>query len=735
MAVPYNRGWLLAVMVMLIFCLWFFCSDAKALYDIHNTGDSDVYGLSGEDVRPAIGIEFGTVSAIANYDHAYSLFGDGGNVEISGDFGVDGIIYAEAGNDYAYCLSSSDSITTGDIGGTITARAGNDYASGLSCFSGSITTGAISGTIIAETVNNTVNGLYCANGSIITGDIDGTITATAGTNSASGLECIDSITTGDINGTITVTAGTNGAIGLRSFNDPMAIGDINGTITVTAGTYSAVGFYSGYGPMTTGDIDGTIAVEAGDDNAVSLYNQGTSITTGSIRGTISANAGGDFAYGILSYGPIDVTVDGGVVSAIAGTGLNVAAIQSGKNLGGPLITQDADDLVEIVSGSTIIGDIDLAMYGTDEDILTLSGVNMNSTTLDYDIKNIETINITGGQWYINGTIYTSTNGIEMTGGILSGTGTLGSLSVISGTLAPGSSIGTTTVNGNLAMYTGSTLEIEIDNSGNSDKLVVTGDVDITGGTVKPISTETITDSQEYTIVEAQSVAGKFDAVDTALFSTTLSNPVVGADYRADSILLKIFPRRFDDPDIATTDNQRAVGSALQNIADGGGNVITTLLQQLVSPAEVRGAYDQLCGPSRPSLAPITAAGTTVFTGTVSDRLHNTHGGVSHGFSNGPLLAMARPVDSIGMATTYDVTPIGYTFALGNGTGTFADQKWGFWGKGYGVFGDRETEGGAPGYHYTVYGTGFGLDYQCTDKLLVGVTSGYSDGNVEYSSSR
>ncbi len=72
-----------------------------------------------------------------------------------------------------------------------------------------------------------------------------------------------------------------------------------------------------------------------------------------ISGTIDANAGGDYAYGILSYGPMDVTVDGGTISAIANGGTNFAAIQSGEISGGALITQNADDMVEIVAGSTI----------------------------------------------------------------------------------------------------------------------------------------------------------------------------------------------------------------------------------------------------------------------------------------------------------------------------------------------------------------------------------------------
>lgn len=145
--------------------------------------------------------------------------------------------------------------------------------------------------------------------------------------------------------------------------------------------------------------------------------------------------------------------------------------------------------------------------------------------------------------------------------------------------------------------------------------------------------------------------------------------------------------------------------------------------------------DRLPGWSRPPLAPVTTAATGGFLTTASERLQHARTAISYGTSTGPLLAMAGPDDRMGNTTMYDVGPNGHTFALGNGTDYFADQKWGVWGRGYGAFGDRESEGGVPGHQYTVLGTGFGVDYQFTDRLLLGVTGGYFDGDVDYASSR
>ena len=314
-------------------------------------------------------------------------------------------------------------------------------------------------------------------------------------------------------------------------------------------------------------------------------------------------------------------------------------------------------------------------------------------------------------------------------GTLTGDGTVVASVINTGAIKPGNSIGTLTIDGDLTMESGSIYEVEVDNSGNSDLLSVTDDVDIVGGTVQPVSTEAITGSQQYTIIEANDVSGTFDTIDTSLFRTGLF-PDVSLNYEPDSVLLQIDATRFDDPSILQTDNQRSLGRALQQIADGGGNSITTALQGLETNDQVRGAYDQLSGQTRPQLASVTAAGASRFMGTVSDRLNYANEDLSYyGFGSGPLLAMAEADKTGGDASMFDTYPF---FDLGNGTTNFGDQKWGFWGRGYGVFGDRDTAGGVAGYDYTVYGTTLGLDYQITEYSLLGITAGYSYSDVDSS---
>src|SRR5690606_7691582 len=89
----------------------------------------------------------------------------------------------------------------------------------------------------------------------------------------------------------------------------------------------------------------------------------------------------------------------------------------------------------------------------------------------------------GGTLSVNGSIANSAVTVN-SGGTLGGSGTVGSTSITSGgLLAPGNSIGTLTVNGNLNFAAGSIYRAEVDAVGNNDRINVTGTATLNGGTV------------------------------------------------------------------------------------------------------------------------------------------------------------------------------------------------------------------------------------------------------------
>lgn len=302
-----------------------------------------------------------------------------------------------------------------------------------------------------------------------------------------------------------------------------------------------------------------------------------------------------------------------------------------------------------------------------------------------------------------------------------------------GMIAPGNNgIGTLTVNGSVVFEPNSLYSVQISNT-TADQLKVNGSTTINGGTVRAQALGTIMGEHDYEIIDADSVTGEFTALDTALLDFSFTDANLA--YDPNSVWLHIAAANFNDPNIARTYNQQQVGGALQQIAgEDPGNPITDALQDLPDGEHVRHSYNQLSGQTRPALGPLTAAGTSRFLGTVTSRLQTVQNGMADMFDRSSLLAMSGP-DSSSDGRVYDANPAGQTFSVGQGSATLGNMPWGMWGRGFGLYGDRETESDAPGYAYNVYGGSVGLDYQFTDVLLGGLVVGMSDGDVDFAGTR
>ena len=373
---------------------------------------------------------------------------------------------------------------------------------------------------------------------------------------------------------------------------------------------------------------------------------------------------------------------------------------------------------------------------TNTGTLTVGDFFYESNATVYHPDQYGTITVSDG-----GTVETD-DLIVWAGSVLAGNGTFKARQITNhGIIEPGNSIGTLTIDGDIALEFGSILETEIDNSGNSDKLVVTGGVDVVDGRVNVVSTEAITASQEYTIVEANSVSGQFAALDTSELDTGATIPIVELSYEPNAILLAVTPTAYDDAAFSSTGNEKQVGSALQQIADRGGNAVTAAVGDLHTAADVRSAYDQLSGQTRAPLGFVTTEGEDRHLGIISNRVHSAAGTFSKGTGLSDMLASANPagpgfglVNPGGLADDMGVATGSYLFALGNGTPYLGDQPWGVWGRGYGLGGDRETREGISGYQYSTYGTCFGLDYRFSEQWLFGLTTGFSRGDIDHARS-
>lgn len=130
------------------------------------------------------------------------------------------------------------------------------------------------------------------------------------------------------------------------------------------------------------------------------------------------------------------------------------------SLAGSLVKSGAGTL--ILSGNNTYSGGTTVNGGT----LRIDGTNQNSNA---------TVN--GGKLVVNGTLNGSTT--IASAGTLGGAGTLVGDVTNNGTIAPGNSPGTLTINGNYTSGAGSVLQMEVDGS-TFDRLVITGDATIDG---------------------------------------------------------------------------------------------------------------------------------------------------------------------------------------------------------------------------------------------------------------
>ena len=174
-------------------------------------------------------------------------------------------------------------------------------------------------------------------------------------------------------------------------------------------------------------------------------------------------------------------------------------------------------------------------------------------------------------------------------GTLGGSGTLGDLEV-RGTLSPGNSIGTLTVNGNYVQKAGSTYLVELLPPSSSDTVKVSGSATIEGGTLKLVQAgSNLLLGQQYTLLTAAGgLSGAFTTLDASGVSPFLKPT---AALSANGLQLAIV-RGQALASAARSANQKAVATAADGLADGNG-----LLQRLVvlSADQAPAAFDQLSG--------------------------------------------------------------------------------------------------------------------------------------------
>lgn len=208
------------------------------------------------------------------------------------------------------------------------------------------------------------------------------------------------------------------------------------------------------------------------------------------------------------------------------------------------------------------------------------------------------------------------------GATLGGNATLGGLTVAEGGhLAPGNSVGTITVNGNLTMAPGSTYDVEIASNGTSDRTIVTGTAALNGAALRVATldrTSSYAGGQTYSLLTAGRVDGQFGSL--AIDSTFLKSRVLYGPTGVDLQLTTFGARPFADA--AASANQRAAASALGALNPSAGSTSLPLYNAVLfmSDAQARQAFDQLSGEAHASVQSVLLTDAHVVSDTVLDRL-------------------------------------------------------------------------------------------------------------------
>lgn len=184
---------------------------------------------------------------------------------------------------------------------------------------------------------------------------------------------------------------------------------------------------------------------------------------------------------------------------------------------------------------------------------------------------------------------------------LAGHGTVGSTTIaLGGTIAPGSSIGTLKVDGDLFIEDGARYELEVDPSGTaSDLISVSGSATLNGGSVAHIGAiGAYRPGSTYRILTAGTgLVGEFTAVTSDFAFLT---PEFVYDYTAFTVDLMLARNGVDFADKAATGNQLSTAGGIESL--GSGNDVYDAVAALPGDdALIRAVFDQLSGEVQASL--------------------------------------------------------------------------------------------------------------------------------------
>ena len=490
------------------------------------------------------------------------------------------------------------------------------------------------------------------------------------------------VTAEDLGTSITFNAGTIQAGGALTTANAVALTG-NGTIDSNGNAVGLTGAITGAGSLTKIGTGNLTLSNAGD-----TYSGGTSITAGTV--TIAANnAAGS---GALAVGT-------GTTFVMNGFNQSVADLT-----GAGAITSSGGALTSTGTG-TYTGSI------TSTGTLTksTSGLQVLDGASSFTSTTISGGSLQVGDAANTGATLTGPVSVQ-SGGTLLGHGSIIGNVISAGTVQPGGTIGTLTVNGNYQSTSASTLAIEL-NPVTSSQLAVSGGAGLAGTLAVMPDAGVYTTGMQYTILTAGGgVSGRFAA------ETDTSNSVIFAtSYFPNSVVLTAV--NLNQGFVNQTQNEMNFAGAVRSIVSNpatGANVVSGLAG-ILGTAQVGQSGPQVAGTLgelRADSATIVLSNSSAFQNTLIERMNEREGlTTTHTANNG-------------LPGTFDVAMNDSDMPLFGPSGMLTIDQPSVWMHGYGVLSEFGGESGYADFQSRTGGIVAGIDSMINPGALIGVALAY-----------
>ncbi|MDC0598323.1 autotransporter domain-containing protein [Gammaproteobacteria bacterium] len=513
-----------------------------------------------------------------------------------------------------------------------------------------------------------------------------------------------------------------------------------------------------------------IGNNAGNTGTVTVQNNATTLTANIISvgsndataaGTLNILGGGTVTSGNLSIGINDATgtlniAGGGVLNVtnqilVGNDAVSTAIFNIGT--GGAAGVVNAPSLTSAggANGTVNFNHTDTDYYFTNDGtsggtaVLLEGSLLVNHTGSGTSIlAGIHTYTgattINAGTLSVNGSIANSTTTVNSSG-TLSGTGTVGVVTLNGGAIAPGNSIGTLSLTGDIDFSSGGVYQVEVDAAGNSDLITATGTATLTNGAVQ-VQPEAgnYAETTDYTILTAAGGLGgtSFDSVSSSLafLTPTLSYDgnnvflsLVRNDLPANPSPSNPGPSNVSFQSVAVTPNQWTVATALSHLFNTGQTGLDSLFAEtfILTEAGAQQAFDNLSGVQHTHSQLALQQNTQRFQQVLSRRSQQPTGTLAYG---------SMPFDAnadLLLAFNGDLSLLGASSATSLGNQAMAESERGWWIQGFGGVGEINDTRNASGADLDGAGLAIGIDTEWGEGVI-GLAGSYTTTDVDAVSS-